>query len=176
MRYVVIKLVFIICLTSFFQGCGFIIKAMKSPEAIAKEKQQNEEIKIIEQKKAEEMKHREFIEAQRLIDSMPICDGESDCNAKWEAAQAWVIKNCSMKLETTTSMLIETYSYRLGRNIKNLAAKITKEPITNGKYRINIELSTDTYLININEETYNCIDYINKFGIIKGYPSKHSGK
>lgn len=166
MRSIAIRL-FIILIVCF---CIFVGCSTKTPEQRQKEKQLAEE-------RERQKKIQESMDAQRLLDSMPICDGDEDCKAKWEAAQAWVIKNCNMKIQTETSMLIETYSYRLGRNYNgNLSARITKEPLSNGKYKINIELSTDTYNIDEKKETYNCIEYINKFGTIKKDESKSSPK
>ena len=67
----------------------------------------------------------------RIEETRPTCDGEKDCFAKWEAAQLWVVKHAGMKLQTTTSVLIETYN-----STGDLAMSVTKEPLGGGKYRI----------------------------------------
>lgn len=70
-------------------------------------------------------------EIQRTI---PTCDGEKDCAAKWGAAQLWVVKNAGFKIQTVTGVMIQTYSPATGD--VQLAATITKEPQGGGRYRI----------------------------------------
>lgn len=104
--------------------------------------------------------------AQRLLDTMPFCDNEADCAAKWEAAQAWVATNCGMKIQTVTNVLIQTY----GSDSTKLAATVIKEPKGDGKYNIKASI----YCGNI----FGCIpnqwdalqgfqDYVNGFGTKK---------
>lgn len=69
----------------------------------------------------------------------PVCDGEKDCAAKWDAAQLWVVRNAGMKIQTTTNVLIETYN----SPGTQLAAQVTKEPVGDGKYRIVVKLGCD---------------------------------
>jgi hypothetical protein len=43
--------------------------------------------------------------------TIPTCSGQTaDCNAKWEAAQLWVVRNAGWKIQTQSSVLIETYN------------------------------------------------------------------
>lgn len=72
--------------------------------------------------------------AQQLEATRPICAGEADCVAKWEAAQVWVSKNAGMKIQTVTTAIIETYNatdYSTG-----LAMQVTKESLGDGRYKI----------------------------------------
>lgn len=39
-------------------------------------------------------------EIQRTI---PTCTEEKECNAKWETAQLWVVKNAGYKIQTATN-------------------------------------------------------------------------
>lgn len=70
--------------------------------------------------------------AAEIESTRPVCDGEKDCAAKWDAAQLWVVHNAGMKIQTTTNVLIETYNSR----DTSLAVQVTKEPAGDGKYRI----------------------------------------
>ena len=70
-------------------------------------------------------------EAQRTV---PVCDGERDCTAKWEAAQLWVVRNAGFKIQTVTNVLIQTFN--ASNHSIYLAATITKEPQGGGRYRI----------------------------------------
>ena len=62
-----------------------------------------------------------------------------DCKAKWEAAQLWVIHHAAFKIQVANDVLIETYNATDGD--PKLAARVTKEPIGGGKYRILIVLN-----------------------------------
>ena len=76
--------------------------------------------------------------------SIPVCTGDADCVAKWEAAQLWVVHNAGFKLQTVTSVLLETYAPAYAAagvtnnqdDVGRIFAKITKEPLGNGSYRI----------------------------------------
>lgn len=86
---------------------------------------------------ADDAARRAQIESTR-----PTCEGEKDCGAKWEAAQLWVVKHADMKLQTTTSVLIETYNSTGG-----LAMSVTKEPQGSGKYRIVAHATCQTVFV-----------------------------
>jgi hypothetical protein len=79
--------------------------------------------------------------AQDIQRTIPVCDGERDCAVKWEAAQLWVAKNAAYKLQTVTTVLIQTYNP--SRSDTGLAASVTKEPLGGGKYRILARLWCD---------------------------------
>lgn len=82
-----------------------------------------------------------FEEFQRTI---PICEGEEDCKVKWEAAQIWISNNAGYKIQIATDALIETYN-AVGSS-PYLAAKVTKEPLGGGRYRIFVQLWCDNLL------------------------------
>jgi hypothetical protein len=69
-------------------------------------------------------------EIQRTI---PNCTTVKECNAKWEAAQIWIVKNAGYKIQTVTNVLIETYNPT--RSSVELAAQVIKEPLGNGNYQ-----------------------------------------
>lgn len=73
--------------------------------------------------------------------TIPVCSGETDCNAKWEAAQIWVARNADYKIQLATSVLIETYNSTNGS--PSIAAKVTKEPLGGGKYRLLVAVWCD---------------------------------
>lgn len=77
----------------------------------------------------------------RINKTIPTCAGVEECNAKWEAAQLWVVHNASYKIQTATTVLIETYNP--APSSPSLAARITKEPLGGGKYRILVALWCD---------------------------------
>ena len=75
---------------------------------------------------AEVQAQRARIEATR-----PTCEGEKDCQVKWETAQLYVVKNVDYRIETATSVLIETWP----SSNSALAMTVTKEPLGGGRYR-----------------------------------------
>lgn len=81
----------------------------------------------MQQAAAEDTAKRAQIEQTR-----PTCDGQQDCAAKWEAAQLWVIKHAGMKLQTVTTVLIQTFNSA----DYGLAMTVTKEPLGGGRYTI----------------------------------------
>lgn len=74
------------------------------------------------------------IKKTEFISTIPVCDVKIDCEAKWEAAQLWVANNAGYKIQTATNVVIETFNPT--RDDTYLAAKITKEPLGGGKYKI----------------------------------------
>jgi hypothetical protein len=78
---------------------------------------------------------REVQEKKAQFEStIPVCEGEADCKAKWEAAQLWVVHNAGFKIQTATDVLIETYNP--GPSAATVAVRVTKEPLGGGKYKI----------------------------------------
>lgn len=71
---------------------------------------------------------RERIEATR-----PTCEGEKDCMAKWDAAQLYVVKNANYKIQSATSVLIETFNP--GEADTGIAMSVTREPLGAGRYK-----------------------------------------
>lgn len=66
--------------------------------------------------------------------TIPTCDGDADCKAKWEAAQLWVVHNLAFKIQTATDVLIETYNGTDNSDTR-LAGRVTKEPLGGGRYK-----------------------------------------
>ena len=66
--------------------------------------------------------------------TIPTCAGAEDCNAKWEAAQLWIVRNADYKIQTATNVLIETYNPE--PHSPSLAARVIKEPMGGGQYRL----------------------------------------
>ena len=69
-----------------------------------------------------------------IAKTTPSCAGEVDCRAKWEAAQLWVQKNAGYKIQTVTTVVIETYNPVEGGT--GMAFSVTKEPLGENRYRI----------------------------------------
>lgn len=64
------------------------------------------------------------------------CD--SGCAVPWQRAQVWLAKHSTMKVQTATDVLLETYNPTGG--IGRLGFSLTKEPTaTPGSYRINVQ-------------------------------------
>lgn len=77
----------------------------------------------------------QMLAAQKAFrESIPVCNGVSDCQVKWEAAQLWVVQNAGVKVQTATSVVIETYNSP--ESSTRLAVRVTKEPLGGGRYRI----------------------------------------
>lgn len=77
-------------------------------------------------------------ELQRTI---PTCYGERDCEAKWEAAQLWIVHHAGYKLQTTTNVLLETYNP--SRSSTAIAVQVTKEPEGGGRYKMPVKIWCD---------------------------------
>lgn len=66
--------------------------------------------------------------------SIPVCSGDAECTAAWEAAQIWVAKNSRLKIQTATNVMIETFGG--GQYDPTLAMRVLKEPQGVGRYSI----------------------------------------
>jgi hypothetical protein len=73
--------------------------------------------------------------------TVPICAGTEDCNAKWEAAQLWVVHNAAYKIQIQSNVLIETYNST--DSSPTIAVRVTKEPIGGGKYQFLVKVWCD---------------------------------
>lgn len=72
---------------------------------------------------------------QQQVDlTIPICSSDVECARMWDAAQVWVQKNSTMKIQTVSSAVIQTYTPSF--EIPGLGFSITKEPIEGGRYKI----------------------------------------
>jgi len=72
--------------------------------------------------------------ARLLDETTPVCDGDADCNAKWNAAQHWVVNNAGFKIYKANNDLIDTYYG--SQWDERLVFRVTKEPLGDGKYKI----------------------------------------
>lgn len=64
------------------------------------------------------------------------CDSAT-CAEKWASAQLWVVKHTSMKLQTVSDAIIDTYDPCLPMAAEApYGFRILKEPVGNGNYRI----------------------------------------
>ena len=73
--------------------------------------------------------------------TIPTCSGTAGCNAKWEAAQLWVVHNAGWKIQTQSSVLIETYN--AVNSSTNIAVRVTKEPLGGGRYQFLVKVWCD---------------------------------
>ncbi|WP_221176654.1 hypothetical protein, partial [Xanthomonas vasicola] len=47
---------------------------------------------------------------KELIEGIPVCTNQKQCAAQWAAASNWVVRNCGMKIQTTSESLIQTFN------------------------------------------------------------------
>jgi hypothetical protein len=101
-------------------------------------------------------------EANRTV---PTCSTEKECTAKWEAAQLWVVKNAGYKIQTVTSVLIETFN-ATGSNV-HIAVRVTKEPMGGGKYRFLARVWCDN-MFGCKPDTYDALlDFNNTLNAVQ---------
>lgn len=74
----------------------------------------------------------------RVQASVPTCEGAEECELKWAAARRWVLENAGFKLQNVTNDFLETYNPT--NHSPSLAARVMKEPIGGGRYRIVVSL------------------------------------
>ncbi|WP_296643152.1 hypothetical protein [Thiobacillus sp. 65-1402] len=89
--------------------------------------------------------------------TIPTCAGADDCNVKWEAAQLWVVHNARYKIQTATNVLIETYNP--ADSSPYLAARVTKEPLGGGKYRMLVTVWCDNWIGCIPDQYEKALDF-----------------
>lgn len=73
-----------------------------------------------------------------FLRTIPTCTGVDDCNAKWDAAQLWIVHNAGWKIQTQSNVLIETYNPV--ESSPRIAVRVTKEPIGGGKYMLVVKV------------------------------------
>jgi hypothetical protein len=66
--------------------------------------------------------------------AVPTCSTEPECELKWRAAREWILWNAGMELQHVTPDLMQTYNPPL--NSTRFAARVEKEPMPQGGYRI----------------------------------------
>lgn len=69
-----------------------------------------------------------------LRETVPMCYGEKECEAKWAAARKWILNNASRKIQIYSDDFIETYNPE--PRSPGLAARVIKEPAGNDGYAI----------------------------------------
>lgn len=80
------------------------------------------------------IKEKEEVFRAEISKMTPTCQSKADCDAKMEAAYAWVSKNADYKIRSSSNVIIETYgpSHADG----DVAAIVEKAALGNGKYAI----------------------------------------
>lgn len=80
------------------------------------------------------------LEAARRI--TPTCSAGADCDAKWDAAQLWIVKNAGFKMQTTTNVVLQTFGPSTATSSStNLAVTVTREPDGPQRFRIVARMS-----------------------------------
>lgn len=77
-------------------------------------------------------------EFQRTV---PTCKAERECELKWASARNWVLSNAGFKIQNITGDYIETFGSVGGSTY--LAARVTKDPLPDGGYRITVMVWCD---------------------------------
>lgn len=93
----------------------------------------------------------------KATNTIPVCNTKEDCDAKWEAAQLWIVHNAGYKIQTATSAVIETYNP--AEYDTAIAARVTKEPMGKGKYKLVLK----TWCANLFGCSINDVDAIISF-------------
>ncbi|QHH99595.1 LysM peptidoglycan-binding domain-containing protein [Acinetobacter dispersus] len=68
----------------------------------------------------------------KIANTAPTCNSQSECDTKMEAAYLWVTKNADYKIRNSNNVVIETYAPR--EHSGDIFIMITKEPLSKGKY------------------------------------------
>lgn len=61
---------------------------------------------------------------QKYAASQPVCYTDQQCDAMWDAAQLFVLKNSGMKIQISNDVVIQTF----GSTSLRIAATVTMEP------------------------------------------------
>jgi len=69
-----------------------------------------------------------------IAQTTPVCVGEADCDAKWKAAQHWVVNYAGLSVHVVTDTLIDTY---IGNTQDpRLIVRVTKVPLGADRFQI----------------------------------------
>jgi len=101
---------------------------------------------------------------EALNKTIPVCTAKKDCDAKWEAAQLWVIHHADYKIQTANNVLIQTYSPVGGT--PNIGARVTKEPIGGGKYAILVSIWCDNMFGCVPNSLDAALDFNRTVGVV----------
>jgi len=69
----------------------------------------------------------------KMNETVPICYGAKDCEAKWAAARDWILNNIRQKIQIYSNDLIETYNDPNPYSA-SLSFRVTKKPLGNDSY------------------------------------------
>ena len=70
------------------------------------------------------------------------CAAGPDCDAKWEAAQVWIVTHAGFKLQTATAVTLQTFGPSTAvEQSTSLAVTMIREPDGPGRYRIRGEMT-----------------------------------
>ena len=73
-----------------------------------------------------------------MDETIPVCLGKVECEAKWAAARNWVLNNAKFKIQIYSDDLIETYNPPPDSPL--IAARVRKQPLQNGGYGIYVNV------------------------------------
>lgn len=73
--------------------------------------------------------------------TVPTCVTSEECELKWAAARRWVLETSGFKIQNITDDFLETYNPTSGS--PSLAARVVKEPLGGGRYRLVVTLWCD---------------------------------
>lgn len=92
------------------------------------------------------------------------CDA-SLCAEKWSAAQLWVLKHTSMKLQTVSDTIIDTYDPCVLMQVSSSAYgyRILREPIGDGRYQITMDQAYHCGLMRLHYDDPDKISEFNSF-------------
>jgi hypothetical protein len=69
------------------------------------------------------------------------CTAGADCDAKWEAAQLWIVSHAGFKLQTVTPVVLQTYGpSTVVDDSTRLAVTAMREPNGPQRYRIAVRM------------------------------------
>lgn len=83
--------------------------------------------------------HELSVEEQNNLDPV-VCYEAKHCDAMWQRAQIWVIKNAGYKIQIANETVIQTYGPLRGDSY-GLAFTVTKEPRGKGFFEIDSRAS-----------------------------------
>lgn len=76
--------------------------------------------------------------------TVPTCKTDKECEVKWAAARQWVTTNSGYRFQHLTADYMETYN-AVNSSVE-LAARVTKNPQSDGSYRIEASVWCDNWM------------------------------
>lgn len=70
--------------------------------------------------------------------TIPVCTSEAECQAKWDAARAWVVANADFSLRTDNENRIDTLNADSTRS--GTAVQVDRVAGQNGEFRIIVDV------------------------------------